>query len=295
MGFTDEFTNIVYFSEALKRYPQVLIPAKLNLEANGIKVEFIHGTKNIWARDFMPLQVGDKFVKFRYKTVGYDKYPILRVDDSCWDFLPNIVRSNIILDGGNCQRYVNKAIITDIVFKHNPKINKKTLIKTLSKLLDSEIIIIPHEPGDDLGHSDGIVKWINNNFVLINDYSMMKSKRYDKYQKDLIKVLKSHSLKTVPMTYAYHLCPKISERDFRIKYPEADDLNPGAGYYINFLVVGNVILLPLMKWKEDLLAMRRVKTYFPMKNVVGIDCFDLSMEGGLANCVTMNYHIRQEA
>jgi agmatine deiminase len=294
MNYSDELTNTVFFSEALKRYPQVLTPAKLNIEANGYKVKFIKGTKNIWARDYMPLQVDNKFIKFKYKTIGYNKYPVLRVDEACYDFLPNIVYSDIILDGGNCQRLGDKAIITDIVFKHNPKIQHHSLVEQLSKLLEAEIIIIPHEPGDDLGHADGIVKWINPYFVMINDYSVMKSKKQDAYQSELVKILKKYKIRTVPMTYAYNKCPKISEQDFRIKYQEADDLNPGAGYYINSLTVGNLILLPLMKWDEDKLAMQCMKTIFPSHNIVGIDCFDLSMEGGLTNCVTMNYRIRYE-
>jgi agmatine deiminase len=294
-GHNDELTNTVFFAEALKRYPQVLNPAKINLEANGVKVEFVKGTKNIWARDYMPLQVNDHFVKFRYKTVAYDDYPILHVDDSCWDFLPNVIKSDIVLDGGNCQRYGNRAIITDIVFEHNLKIPRKELkddlVKKLSDLLEAEIIIIPAEPGDDLGHADGIVKWINPYFALINDYSVMKSREQNDYQKNLTDILQSFGIRVIPMTYAYDKCPQPSEEEFRAKYPDADDLNPGAGYYINSLLVRDVVLLPLMNWPEDVKAMSNMKTFFPKKNVVGIDCFDLSMEGGLTNCVSMNYRL----
>jgi agmatine deiminase len=204
------------------------------------------------------------------------------------------METDIALDGGNCQRFGDKAIITDIVFKHNRKIAKKKLVDRLSTLLEAEIIIIPAEPGDDLGHADGIVKWINPYFVMINDYSVMKDKKSTNYQATLIEILNKHNIRPVLMTYAYDKCPDISEKEFRKKYPDADDLNPGAGYYINSLLVGNIILLPLMKWKEDAAAMQCMKTYFPAKNVVGIDCFDLSMEGGLTNCVTMNYKIRHE-
>ena len=289
MGYNDELTNTVFFAECLKRYPQVLNPAKLNLEANGVRVEFIKGTKNIWARDYMPLQVGDHFVKFKYKTVGYDDYPILKVDDSCWDFLPKVVKSEIILDGGNCQRYDDRAIITDIIFQHNPDIPQDDLVKQLADLLEAEIIIIPAEPGDDLGHADGIVKWINKYFAIINDYSVMHDRKQDEYQRKLIDILNAANIRSIFMTYAYNKCPEISEKEFRIKYPDADDLNPAAGYYINSLLVKDVILLPLMNWEEDAQAMTKIRTFFPSKNIIGIDCFDLSMEGGLTNCVSMNY------
>jgi len=294
MNWDDELTNTVYFSEALKRYPQVLNPAKLNLEAGGVKVKFITGTRNIWTRDYMPLQVDDHFIKFKYKTVGYEQFPILHVDDSCWDFLPNVRKSEITLDGGNCQRLGNKAIITDIVFEHNPKMTDNEVVKCLTEELEADIIIIPHEPGDDLGHADGIVKWINPYYAFINDYSVMKSEEQDQYQKDLVAVLKEHNVRAVLMPYAYNKCPQPSEKAFRKKYPDADDMNPGAGYYINSLLVRNTILLPLMGWPEDQAAMEQMRTIYPTKNVVGIDCFDLSMEGGLANCVTMNYKIRYE-
>lgn len=290
-GYDDELTNTVFLTDALNRYPQVFYPMKINLEAAGVQVKLIKGTKNIWCRDYMPLQVGDHFVKFQYKTLGYDDCPQMYVDRSCWDFLPNVKMSQIILDGGNCQRLGNKAIITDIIFKYNPEYDRRDLIVKLSEELEAEIIIIPAEPGDELGHADGIVKWINPYFALVNDYSVMDSFEYREYQGELQKILQMHGIRPVLMPYAYNKCPQLSEKEFREKYPDADDINPGAGYYINALLVKDTVFLPLMGWPEDQKAMATMRNIYPRKNVVGIDCLDLSMEGGLTSCISMNYRM----
>lgn len=287
MSFFDEQTNTVFFSEALKtRYPNVFYPAKINLEANGIEVRLISGTENIWARDFMPVQVGDHYVKFKYKDWGYKRF---KVDENCYKFLPNITYSDIILDGGNCQRFGDVSVISEILFKHNLRAKKDDLIKKLSDILESRIIIIPVEPGDDLGHADGAIKFINQHLVLMNNYAMMGNQKYVNHQENLVTILRKSGLREVLLTCAYKKAPKLTEQEFKIRYPEADDFNPGFGYYINFLLVRDVILFPVMNISEDFGAMRTVKALFPQYNIVAIDCADLSMEGGLMNCVTMNY------
>lgn len=288
--FKDELTNIVYFAEYLKsRYPLVFQSSKVALESNGIEVRTITDTKNIWCRDYMPVQVGDHFVKFGYKTAEYDDYPQLQVADSCWSGLTfPFISSPIILDGGNCQRFEDKTIVTEIVFKHNPDIPKKELINQLEKLFESEIVIIPAEPGDDLGHADGILKFIDEKRVFVNDYSVMKQPQYDKYQDKLMKALNEHEISQELFPYAYHLCPPTDEKAFRVRYPEADDYNPGFGYYINFLLMKGIILFPIMNISEDSKVLEKLKLFYPDFSIMPIDCQDLSMEGGLINCVSWN-------
>ena len=249
-------------------------------------------TNNIWCRDYMPVQTpSGRYIKFAYKGYGgddkYKKYPWLKVNPILWADLEPLIISSIRLDGGNCVIDYGRAFISTIVFKHNPKWNKVKLVKHLEKLLEVPVVIIPVEPGDDLGHTDGILRGVAEDKVLTNDYSVIKQKQYDRYQKSVLRVLEEEWLKYEFMPYAYHKTPWTSEKEWRKKYLLADAYNPGYGYYINFLPLGNAVLVPQFGIEEDKAAISVLNKYF--KRIYPIDCAGLSMEGGLVNCCTREY------
>lgn len=293
--FFDNETNTVGIVGALRRYPDFLRTIIAKCQKFGISIFLITKTENIWCRDYMPIQVNDGFVKFNYK--GYEKnnpylnFPQLKVSPSCYDFLGNLHDSKIIIDGGNCQRIANKAFISEIIFTHNFRLRKVYLIKKLEKLLDAEIIMIPVEPNDDLGHADGILRPIDNRTVFINDYAVMKDDKWRRYSDKLRTKLLRAKVNSILFPYAYNKQLKMTEPEFRAKYPQADNFNPAIGYYINFLQVGQLILVPKFGFPEDSDAVALCKKYYPLCTVEQIPCEDIAMEGGLINCTTMNYKL----
>jgi len=292
MKFTDLATNTVYFSEFFTlRFPEVYQPSKTNLEANGIKVKLIKGNQNIWCRDYMPVQVGERFVRFGYKGygVGYEAYPWLIVPGKCFEPFQPLEVCSVILDGGGIVRNEKYAVITEIVFEQNPKLHKAQVVSRLEKALEVEVVIVPVEPGDTLGHTDGICKFVDDHSILVNDYSSVfkMHQQYRDYQEKLYRVLSS-KFEVVPMPYAYELCPDLDDEAFYKEYPFADDNNPGFGYYINFLLTKTCILAPVFGIDKDRDAIKRLKKCYPDHSVVAIDCGRLSMEGGLSNCTTWN-------
>jgi len=286
--------EVVYIANSLNRYPLVYHPLITNLKANGIEVEILDST-NIWVRDYMPVQTKNGFVKFKYKTLAYDEWPQLKIDPdsdywlAVFGKLNNLINTDIILDGGNCQMNPQRdvAVITDVVFKNNPEYEKEYLINKLSELLDAKVIIIPREPGDELGHADGIVKFIDKSSILLNDYSG----HYINYRNKVANILKSNGLRIIDFPNYYHLMTKITKKEFRAKYPYADDFNPGWGYAINFLRVERLIFAPIFNIKEDKITINTIEKCYPDCSVVAIYCSDLSMEGGLLNCVTREYNL----
>ena len=285
--------EVVYIANSLKRYPLVYHPLITNLKVNGIEVEILD-TLNIWTRDYMPIQTRTGFVKFKYKTLKYEKYSQLRIDFEYPYWVSALKRfnslkySNIILDGGNCQMNPEKdvAIITDVVFKNNPEYKKEELVNKLTELLDAKIIIISSEPEDELGHADGIVKFISRHFIFLNVYN---GKIEGKYREKVDRILKSNGLEVAGFPNYWHLKPKMTEDDFRKKYVDADDFNPGWGYAINFLKIDRLAVVPVFNIKQDREIIDTVRKCYPDCSVVAIDCSELSMEGGLINCVTRDY------
>ena len=64
---TDQLTNIIYFSDMLEQVCPDLYRSISTLKEKGYPIEFFRGAKDMWARDYMPIQVApDKFVAFKY-------------------------------------------------------------------------------------------------------------------------------------------------------------------------------------------------------------------------------------
>ncbi|HYX08523.1 MAG TPA: hypothetical protein VE912_17465, partial [Bacteroidales bacterium] len=64
-------TDIVYFSDLLRtkaEFKDIFVKICGILNKYSIKYDFIRGTKDIWVRDYMPIQTGkSRFVQFRYE------------------------------------------------------------------------------------------------------------------------------------------------------------------------------------------------------------------------------------
>jgi hypothetical protein len=268
------------------RYPEIYWPVRLNCEAHGIEVKTIFHTENIWLRDYFPLQINGNFFRFQYKS--NKRFPQLDVSNEPWTGVIAPIRElQQFIDGGNIVHFAGKMILTEKVTKDNGSV----IISQLERIFDCEIIIIPVEPGDDLGHADGIVNFINQNNVLVNDYSAVakKDKRLYAYEEALQTILESHNLVCHKIPNAYDEWNwRMTERDFRYLFPRADDFNPAFGYYINFLQVGDLIFLPAMKISRDKEAFEVVKKHFPEYTVIMVDCSGVAFEGGLVHCVSWN-------
>ncbi|MGA2465513.1 MAG: agmatine deiminase family protein [Thermodesulfobacteriota bacterium] len=273
-------SEIVYFSDALKRYPEVFNEAVEFLKKNGIAVRLIEGTRNIWTRDFMPIQVGYRLIKFRY--IPDKRYPQLKVPHSCYEQLYPIY-SNIILDGGNVVRRGDKTILTKKVLKKNPGLK----LTKLEKILQSEVTLIPIEPYASIGHSDGICHFLPNGSVLINDYESMP--QYQTYHKRLVRALKGFSIET--LVCAYSKCPRMSEKQFRKLYPLADVFCSSFGCYVNYLEIANLILLPGFGIVEDIEALTKIKQLYPNHKIRQLDFSQISMLGGCINCISWDVRI----
>ena len=267
----------VYTAAALaERYRTVWQTIHDGCQAYGVEHRDLFGTKNIWARDYMPIQVGDHFARFSY-CKDFKQYPQLVVPEFCSDLDQPVSRSKIILDGGNFQRCGNSAIVTDIIFQQNIGVNRQTLLRRIEELTECELIVIPHEPDDTLGHADGMVHWIDETNCFVCDFDQPLYGQIES-------AFAEHAIEAVPFPLLDD-GPEYTEEEFRRAFPAADDFNPGWGYYINYLELDKFILAPVFGVAEDEIALNLIASY-TNKPVLPVDCSELSIEGGLVNCVT---------
>ena len=282
--------STVYLVPALSDHGGVAQVLAHELRVHGVCVDFLPGTRNIWCRDWMPIKTpSGKFVKFRPK-MDLAKWPDMDAGYA-WDIeaIPADKRvfSDLILDGGNVVRSPDgkRVVMTYQTGLDNGGPGKFDGAK-LAELLEAEIIWIPAEPGDALGHADGVVAWIDDTHCFVNDYSYAEDWEYDDYQDEVEAALKRAGVQPVFFPWFYPDFDLPSEAEFRENFPLADEYNPAPGYAINFLHVDDMILFPTFYSDGDALTLETLSRWFPGHSLAPIDCRFISLEGGLLHCVT---------
>lgn len=266
----------VYMSDLLmSKYPDTCKNLIKILEKYQVNYSFIQGTKDIWCRDYMPVQTeSGKFIQFTYDPSylkGRKEWEESRSDvrEICRLNKIDATFSDINLDGGNVLICEGRAIISDRIFTENPTYNKDSLVNELSKLLECEIIIIPAENGDYTGHADGMVRFVNRNTILGN----RMADEYKYWQKGMQKVLETYNLTYIDVPFLTDI--KDS------KHPES-----AIGIYVNYLEVNNLIVVPIFDRAEDKQVVEILQNAFPNKQIETINYNEVAQEGGLLNCTT---------
>jgi agmatine/peptidylarginine deiminase len=279
-GETDKFSvesgvQVVYMSELLKtNYPETCSRLIKILEMHDVKYAFLKGTKDIWCRDYMPIQTeSGKFIQFKYDPSylkGNKEWEASRSDvkEVCRVNGIEAQFSDINLDGGNVLICDGRAILSNRIFSENSNWDKEKLVNELSKLLECEIIIIPAENDDMTGHADGMVRFVNRNTILGNKLA----NEYKYWREGMEKVIEQYGLKYIDVPFFLPKDPK---------HPHS-----AIGIYVNYLEVNNLIVLPVFGRDEDKQAVDVLRQAFPDRIIETIDYNDVAQEGGLLNCTT---------
>lgn len=280
---SDTRTNTIYFSDLLRtdeRYSETFNDLKQVLDACGVQYDFLRKTKDIWARDYMPIQVSrDKFVEFRFdpdylQGSGRERRELKTYPDIvCDDLGIKTVKSDIILDGGNVIKSDNAVIMTDKFLMENWRTyTEPVLIQELEKLFETDrIIIIPQDPGDIYGHTDGTVRFIDNDTVLLNWYYRTSEEYFRK-----------------------SLLDPFTEKGLRYEWLDLgldnDKIDAYNWAYINFLQTEDLILVPKLGNKEDDIAFSQIcnfyKSYADRGRVFQVDSRQVVEKEGALNCIS---------
>ena len=231
---------------------------------HGVDYEFLE-TKDIWMRDFMPFLLDDgRLVSYDYDPdyLKDDKYSHLRTK-----IQPLKEHINLVIDGGNFVRLGGKAIMTDKIFRENPLKTKAEIVETIKqKCALGELIIIPKQPYDMLGHGDGMVRWIDENSVLVNDFTNESKSFNDK----LVRALKKCGLDVKFLRYDEGFFSK--KRDW--------------GAYLNFLKINGLLVVPIYGIDDDDAAVEQIKKIYSDCSVETINLSEIIELGGALHCIT---------
>jgi len=292
----------VYFSSLLEKTPKYqkdFETIKEVLYKHKVAYELIEGTKDIWARDYMPITNSKgALIQCRYEPSYLKNHLHLQTN-------PDEVRIDgkrvcetglsVNLDGGNYVRKGKKVIISDRVFSENVKEDyseknnvraaslnkvfapldsdrKRKLVRDLERFLEVEVIIIPaiNAAYDMTGHSDGYVRFVNENLVLVNEFE----NEFQYFVKVCIQAFKKHNLDYIEMPTFYH--------------DDKEHPNSAMGCYVNYLELDDLIIFPIFGIKPvlDDRALRLIKRVFPHKTIEPIIINDIAKQGGLMNCIS---------
>lgn len=280
---TDQETNFVYFTEQLleKGFKTEYNKIVSILEKYNVGHGLLKGTKDIWCRDYMPIQVDEnKFLQFKYepwylndtednKKLKSDPKEVCRINKLEPFF------SEINLDGGNVIKWKDKVILTDRIYDENEGYGNEKIHKELEDLFESEVIIIPQIKSDITGHADGLVRFYNSTTILVNE--LEREVKY--WQKGIRKSITKNSFNIIEIPWF---------EDKKSKYKDFKE--SAIGLYINFLEVGNLIIIPKFEIDDnrDNETYKIFKKQYPDRIIEQVEINEIAKFGGLLNCMTWN-------
>ena len=228
---------------------------------------------DIWIRDWGP--IGDCYFDFRpsYAKGWYSARSIAQARrhlDRRRSFTPR--RIPLVLDGGNVVHNGKVAIVTEKILLDNHYLSKHEIERAIISIGFEQVVTIPVEPGDNVGHADGIVRFLQSNVLLVNAYD---DRAFRRYSTELLRRLCSSlsCVRIVPF-------PWFSEAH------ERNGIWSAVGCYINFNLTKRSIVYPIFDHKLDdsVAATLSELGGLPMR---AVSATALARLGGGLNCITL--------
>lgn len=259
----------VYFSQHLTAY-KCWENIKQALEDNGILYGLLPNTKDLWARDYMPVYSNGHYVSYIYNPdyLQNDKKYITDNINEVFRFAnDSVISTKLVIDGGNVIACGDKIIMTDKVLKENPNLSKEQVVEEIERVFSAKLVLIPWDTYEEYGHADGMVRFISDGHVLINQY------------KDIDPELRQKLLDALSPHFS-----KISE----LEYGKASSTNSWA--HINYLQVEKCIFVPQLGIMTDKLSIEQISRIFPDSKVIPVEVKGIVKNGGALNCISWNYY-----
>ena len=186
------------------------------------------------------------------------------------DFLQQaeMVEMDLVLDGGNVVKCGDTVVMTDKVFVENKDKTPAEVERILREAFQCEIVFLPWDKKEKCGHSDGIVHYIGNGKILLTNYGDLSPYFYRRFRK----ALENH-FEVIPLKY------------------NAKRFHARSWAYINYMQVGNLVIVPQLGYPEDEQALAQISKVLPYCDVVGVPALEAVRKGGALNCISWNIKV----
>lgn len=231
---------------------------------------------DIWMRDFTTVSPHTP-VQFTYTAASMSEAESRTTQKSFSDFADNYgikrKKSSLFIDGGNIvDNYTGKAITTTRFLDDNNLSyhEGKEVLKELLNL--SEVAIL--EPDEDtLAHADGMVMWVDDDTLLVNNYAMIDSELRSMVLEELHNSFPTTQIIEVPVSY-------------RENAPgEWTGFESACGANVNSVLTPNNLYVPVfgMTHERDMLGILEKNV---SKKIITIDASEVCGMGGSVRCLT---------
>jgi agmatine/peptidylarginine deiminase len=230
---------------------------------------------DIWMRDFSTVNPHNP-VQFTYTWASMTQPESVEVQNSFTAFADRykIQRSatSLLIDGGNIvDNYAGRVITTTRFMEDNHLTYAQAKQELMALLGAAEVAII--EPDEDvLAHSDGMVSWIDENMLLVNDYSNDPAFR-TLVMEELQSAFPSTTIIEVPVEYTAN------------PPGQWDGFESACGVNLNSTVTDKNIYVPVFNMPHDEEAVNLIRQN-TTKNVITINAEGVCPMGGSVRCLT---------
>lgn len=267
--------STLYLSDRLPiDHPSVYAQIVSACEQFGQPHDLVPGTRDIWVRDFMPIPLPDgRLLEYRYDPdyLNDPKDAKSRSEPTaiCAEMKLPTVKTDLIIDGGNVIRQGPTLIMADKVVKENSGLYTEESLK--AKLREDfqveKVVFIPWDKEEDpYGHADSMVRFIDEQTVLVNYYYDGDSKVLDPLHAAGLQV---EVLKLSGISYKNdHYWP-----------------------YLNFLQTEKMLLYTSIHPRYDAEVLEQLERYFPAYRgrMEAIEMPEVTKKDGALNCISWVY------
>lgn len=302
----DNDFDTVFFSEYLKNptsskdqgYRKIFQDLESVLNRNGYEARLLpyknalvpNGQLPIRCRDYMPVHtVRRALLRFSYtpdnlkckKYEGheadsrwvYEQLQIGTADMAVKNENCNIF-PKIVLDGGNIVRCGKKVIMADKVFLENSHLTREKITWYLGNWFEASIIWLAYDKREYLGHSDGILRYISGNKVVMVPYGDPDRNKINRnFNRAYRQVLKDNGKQVLPLDLSYIDEPKVR-----------------VWAYTNWLQLKGLIIIPSFKEcpRSNERVYEQIERYTRMSHISMemVEADERVKGGGAFNCAS---------
>lgn len=201
-----------------------------------------------------------------------------------------IQHGGLVLEGGGIESDGKGTLLTTaeclLSPNRNPHLGQSEIETALKNLFGVERVLWLHNgylAGDDTdSHIDTLARFCTEDTIAYVQCDNPDDEHYEALQKMKAELQAFRTMDGKP----YRLVP--------LPWPDARFDEEGhrlPATYANFLIINGAVLMPTYDMPQDQIAIDIIKTIFPDREIIGINCNALILQHGSLHCVTMQYPI----
>ena len=244
---------------------------------------------SIWVRDYFPINVDGKYVRFDPCIDYMDMYQREFYDNYDFNNLKNILKKkikkfNLILDGGNAIFNDTLLFTTEKVYKDNHNMSKREVNRILQEAFNGrKIIVLKTEDAkyDPVGHADGLVNFIDNDTLFISDYRKIDKELHSHNRRQVGDLVES-------VVLPQYFVDKVTSIDEQHEWYDIE------GCYVNFIGTKKSLIFPKFKNKEYNEQIKEIVHKHDKldRKISFIECSQVTKYGGGLHCISYDYEAK---